>query len=187
MSFEDSVYNKNIGIFFIEGEFKNMEQNPLDKKSGQTPVEYPSHQDEVAIETKSSEAEARRSWETSFTDPSKHDDKKFCYIVTGLGDMGMENVVLEALIKHDKYDRAKEIRLADEPHRISEKEKISASIINQEHRETYGGWGLILDVPFDNVVAAYSEEAGTGFGGDFLNPHTPRERKKKYSNSRRDS
>ena len=105
----------------------------------------------------------RKSWETNFTSPAKHNDRKFCYVVHGLKDMGGRIHQRLFMARERVYDTSQDIDLLQYPERVSDKKVISTSIVDQDHRATWGNVGLILNVPYNNVIAAYREDVGTPF------------------------
>lgn len=108
----------------------------------------------------------RVSWKNDFTDPQKHNPHSFCYLVHGIQSALVRNIEFLAIYRElRKYDPTQDIDLLRDPQRISDKERISCSIIDQEHTETYGAAGLILAAPFENVLSMFSQEEGTGFSG----------------------
>lgn len=64
-------------------------------------------------------------------------------------------------MNNNGYDPRQEIDLLFEPERISEKKVISASIINQNHTAMWSDLFFILDVPWENFVSMYPEDAAT--------------------------
>lgn len=108
--------------------------------------------------------QARESWQTDLTDPRKHDPQDFRYVVHSLqGPGGRALQYLHLLDRPRMFDRTQAIDLFRRPERIAEKRVLSASVIDGEHQGTWGDVGYILDVPFDNVVAAYRRDTGTPF------------------------
>ena len=79
-----------------------------------------------------------------FTDPKRHDDKNFRYVV-----FGMMNAVAA---KGTAYTT-----ILQNPD-ILKTWMISTSIIDQNHRATYYPYGLILDVPAKNFLSASAKD-----------------------------
>jgi hypothetical protein len=97
---------------------------------------------------------ARRNWSSSiFTDPAKHDPKKYVYLIHSLNNS----------FHWDKPEKAfglpndeSELNLMLNPDFVSQLGFISATIISNEKPTTYGlGSGLILRVPIENIIATY--------------------------------
>lgn len=109
------------------------------------------------------ESEIKKSWENSFTNPNNHDDDKYCYMVHGL--IGLDARIKQKIFLSDiqTSDNSQDIDLLQYPEKVSEKKVISASIVDQNHRTTWGHVGLILDVPYKNIMAAYKEDVSTPF------------------------
>lgn len=109
------------------------------------------------------------SWNTGFTDPAAHDETRFKYLVHGLqGKAGEIVQILHAIdrMKRGEGDLLQMIDLLEQPYRIGNKKIISASVIDQDHRITFGNGGLILKTPFENILDAAPQDIGT----DFVNP-----------------
>lgn len=112
--------------------------------------------------------EAKASWQSDFTDPKDHHDDRFCYLVTGIMT-GADSTLKQLLyLKSDLYEPERSIDLFEEPLEILKKELISSTIVDQDHRGTFGSCGLILVTPYENVIAAYSEDAGSHFDWEKL-------------------
>lgn len=107
-------------------------------------------------------------WETSLTEPDKHNDQKFCYLVHAVKDKNsganaiQQRHILEDMIR-DPSIKFNSIDLLKEPHRISEKSVISSSLIDENHCETWTAGGYILRAPLDNILKTASEDIGTNF------------------------
>lgn len=67
------------------------------------------------------------------------------------------------LIQHGKYNKEHDVDLLRQPLRISEKKLISCSIIDHDHRATFGEAGFILTAPFENVLAMTPTDGGTNY------------------------
>lgn len=110
------------------------------------------------------------SWENGFTDPAKHDDGRFRYLVHGIQgqatDINQKLFLIKMQREGDAEDLGEVIDLLMQSHRIGDRKIISASVIDQDHRETFGNAGLVLRTPAKNVLDAFPEDAGT----DFANP-----------------
>lgn len=121
------------------------------------------NKDRGLIVGRKTEAEDRMSWESDFTNPENHDDQQYCYLIHGtqIGGAAAQKSLL--FLQSGDYDSESHVDLFEEPQRIAEKKMISASIINQTCRGTWGGCGFILNAPYENAIAAYREDAGTQF------------------------
>lgn len=58
-------------------------------------------------------------------------------------------------------------RLLSNPKSIQETFALSTSLINKEHRTTYGTYGFILSVPHENILAMKSSDMGTPLSKNF--------------------
>lgn len=107
------------------------------------------------------------SWRNGFTDPLSHRDDHFRYVVYGFQGRAADVVQKMALIHEVKNGQAgvdiEHIDLLEQPRRISERTLISGSVIDQDHRQTFGETGLILSAPRENILDAFSEDAGTNY------------------------
>jgi hypothetical protein len=107
------------------------------------------------------------SWANGFTDPREHNDGSFRYLVHGLQDQASDTIQTLALIGQMRRGQAgdigEKIDLLMEPHKVGDKKIVSASVIDQNHRVTFGDAGLILKTPPENVLDAFPEDAGTDF------------------------
>jgi hypothetical protein len=112
----------------------------------------------------------KASWEQGFTDPRRHADGNFRYLVHALNDSGSDLVqkisALQQLKEGTAEELGEDIDLLHEPHRIAERPIISASVIDQHHRGTFDNSGLLLSTLVENVIDSHSGDAGT----DFMNP-----------------
>ncbi len=97
---------------------------------------------EVLPEKKSVE-EIRRAWVNELTDPKRHDPNNYCYLVHGIMFPDPNQVSVKA------------------PEALHELPKLSASVITQDKADTFGAFGLILDVPTDNLVACHHNDFGS--------------------------
>ncbi len=91
----------------------------------------------------------RDTWsDYHFTDPRKHQDSSFRYIVHALKPPW-----------DDVDSRQPALRILGDPTNILRSwTAISCSVINQHHRATYRDFGLILRVPSFNVLTTYGED-----------------------------
>jgi len=105
------------------------------------------------------------SWETSMTEPGQHRDDSFRYVVHGVHNTNslprLDQKIFLIQYCRDCINKDNDIDLLEEPQRISEKPIISASLIDQAHRATWGNAGYILKVPFDNILKTAREDIGT--------------------------
>jgi hypothetical protein len=93
-----------------------------------------------------------------FSDPAKHAGNRFRYIVHALQDPS-EDVENEVQVND----------LLQNPTGILQRRvAISCSVIDQDHRQTYRNYGLVLSVPKENILTThpkdqyFSNAAGTG-------------------------
>lgn len=106
-------------------------------------------------------------WEATITDPNKHNDAQFRYIVHAVppsesSTRTSQNIFMCEFASDDLKSH-KKIDLLKNPERINEKKIISTSLIDQEHRETWTNGGFILKVPSDNILKAAPQDIGTAF------------------------
>ncbi len=118
---------------------------------------------ESPIYSSKPESEIKESWKNDFTNPNNHNNDKYCYIVHGL--IGPEARIKQKIFLSDikTSDNSQDIDLLQYPEKVSERKILSASIIDQNHKTTWGSAGLILDVSYENVIAAYREDVSTPF------------------------
>jgi hypothetical protein len=108
-------------------------------------------------------------WDQSFSDPRKHDPKAFRYLVHGLQDVYSRILQLQALFTlKGKFDSTQHVDLSETPGLVRQRKVISASVIDQNHLSTFGGAGLILSCPVENVIDLSHQDLGT----NFANPDT---------------
>jgi hypothetical protein len=115
------------------------------------------------VESVANVEERYSSWKTGFTDPSAH-DINYTYLVHGLASpmqRGIQAIALHQL--GADITKMHDIDLEREPLRIAEKSIISSSVIDRRHRSTWGDAGLILQVPPENIIGIYPQDAGTPF------------------------
>lgn len=112
------------------------------------------------------------------SNPEEHDPKKFRYLVHAfnlLSTISQPLIAISAKLsgayKVDKRedDQQQAINLFDQPERLDERVSLSMSLIDQEHTETWGEGGIIVEAPQENIVIT----AATDFGShnsskDFL-------------------
>mgnify|MGYP003395358836 FL=1 len=107
------------------------------------------------------------SWTDSFSDPARHDDEHFRYLVHGFqgdgGDIVQKLSVIDEMRKGRALNMGEEIDLLLHPHRIGDRKIISSSVIDQDHRTTFGNAGLILKTPAQNVLDTSPDDMGTDF------------------------
>lgn len=104
------------------------------------------------------------SWRQDFSDPTVHDMMNFTYLVHGLADNVQRSLQALALIDIGAdVKKAPQIDLERDPLRVAEKPILSTSVIDWEHRSTWGDAGLILRVPPENIVNIHPSDAGTPF------------------------
>jgi hypothetical protein len=112
-----------------------------------------------------------QDWQTvRYTDPrSFHAPNRtnppFLFLVVGvfdpkLRDMQHDLTAQEAAQKNIVVKPSKAIDLLETPERIADKPVISASLIDQDHVETWGYSGFILAASDGNVIAASTSDLG---------------------------
>lgn len=107
-------------------------------------------------------------WETSLTDPAKHRDTSFRYVIhavepeTSIGSTVQSIFILQEM-QRDPSIRWNKIDLLQTPEKIVEKAVISTSLIDSEHRVTWRAGGYILRVPLENILKTCREDCGTQF------------------------
>lgn len=101
------------------------------------------------------------------TDPTKHNPQEFRYLVHGLNVSSptmMMGFVLENQLKghlvldKDKGDQS--INLYMNPEKLVERVSLSMSLIDQDHKGTWGDAGLIVEVPEPNIVITSTSDVG---------------------------
>lgn len=105
----------------------------------------------------------KTSWKTTFTDPCKHNPKKFCYHVHALSSPIARIHQLMFLAHQKSSDNANSINLDEEPHRLGDRKIISTSVINESHMGTFASQGIILSSPFKNIKKIGASDLGTNF------------------------
>ena len=116
--------------------------------------------------------EQKQTWGGG-TNPSQHDEKKFRYLIHAFNplaksSMGLLNT-LAALSKiqrgegpHiDKAHGDQAINLYEQPERLSERVSLSMSLIDQDHRGTWGDAGIIVEAPSENIVITSPQDVGS--------------------------
>ena len=89
------------------------------------------------------------------TNPRSHDPDNFCYIVHAVNP---HSALSGNYMGGEESDPMQDIDLLRTPHLISRKKKISASIVSDEHMETFGKVFFILDVPWGNILDMAPED-----------------------------
>ena len=146
---------------------------PIEPTTPTPPISNEEHEDiyedniALIVGTKNFE-EAKKSWQTDLKNPEHHNDQEYCYLITGIMSGGASAQKQLLFSESGIYDPELHIDLLEEPSRIAEKQVISASIIDHEHRGTFGSCGIVLSAPYENAVAAYCEDAGTHSDWDKL-------------------
>lgn len=79
----------------------------------------------------------------------------------GLPDAMRKIMYHMELATRGSYNAEHNIDLATQPWRVSEKTVLSASIITENSRGTYGDLGLILKAPFGNIIDMNTSDLGT--------------------------
>ncbi len=106
------------------------------------------------------EDDIKKSWSGSFTSPKAHDENNFCYLVYAYNRFVQPRLKVIAR----KYGEKLELNYVDllkHPELIITRPTISASVINQDHTDTFANVGYILKTPTDNILAVSPEDMGT--------------------------
>lgn len=119
------------------------------------------------VKTAKTPEQRYESWCSGFTNPSDHNNERYRYLIHGLASPIGRSIQQIAMIEHNLGDRhANPINLEEEPEKINEKIRISASVIDEKRRSTWGDVGLILSTPPENIRGIYSADAGTPWYDD---------------------
>ena len=101
------------------------------------------------------------------TDPKEHNPKKFRYLVHAFNPFATHSQPLVAIsaeisgtYKVDKSQGDQSINLFDQPEKLGERVSLSMSLIDQEHTDTWGGGGIIVEAPEENIVITSPPDAG---------------------------
>lgn len=105
----------------------------------------------------------RTQWEQGFSAPQQYGQDQFRLLVHGIQSQVTRAIQYIALIEKSGFDNDHHVDLLQSPQLIGSKKLISCSIIDQDHRGTFGDAGFILRAPFDNVMAMSPEDLGTNF------------------------
>lgn len=105
----------------------------------------------------------RMQWEQEFNSPQSYKKDKFRFLVHGIQGRGARIIQHMTLLEKRAFDSDHHVDLLQSPQLIGSKKLISCSIIDQNHRGTFGEAGFILRAPFDNVMAMSPEDLGTNF------------------------
>ncbi len=102
------------------------------------------------------------------SDPKEHDPKKFRYLVHAFNPLATATQRLAAIsseisgaYKVDKSQGDQSINLFDQPDRLGERVSLSMSLIDQEHTETWGEGGIIVEAPESNIIITSSADTGS--------------------------
>ncbi len=88
---------------------------------------------------------------SDLTDPKSHNPDNFCYIVHAVNPVS-QILLMGVIHQAGEFDHRQNIDLLRNPYLISAKKKISASVVSDEHMETFGEVFFILDVPWSNIL-----------------------------------
>ncbi len=107
-------------------------------------------------------------WNNGFSNPKMVMAQEYRYLVHGVGNQARRTIqktfLLESTRKEGlELDNNQDIDLLRNPEKISDKKIISTSIIDQDHRATYGDVGFILRAPAGNVLKISAKDNGTFF------------------------
>ncbi len=115
------------------------------------------------------ELEMNKIWTGLTTNPKRHKEYDFRYIVHAIQPeslrVGRDVAVMKLLSEGDvnEVDSGRWVDLLNNPSDINKKPLISASYIDQSHQETWGSVGFILEVPAENILGTYPQDVGTPF------------------------
>ena len=105
------------------------------------------------------------AWKNITTDPREHNPNYFKYIVHSIQSesLRLHRDILEIQLKLNGLDvdenrRTDLLRNSDD---IAKKAVISTSLIDQNHRGTWGNVGFILDVPAENILSVSNQDMGS--------------------------
>lgn len=115
----------------------------------------PSTSEETPAVT-SSEREPQPRWGET-TDPREHDPKRFRYLVHAFNSASLGMNVQAQVYGHSARQA---VNLVNEPLRVAERVSVSMSLIDQDHTQTWGSGGLILDAPPETIMVASPKDAG---------------------------
>lgn len=151
---------------------KLFESNP------RTNIQIPErlHQEVMAREQRLQEAKKRelalqeqynpnelQEWTTS--DPSHHNPENFRYIIHAITDEARSAQLaitrLGMMIDGEDMEKIQKVSAFDDPETFLKRRFISASVIDQIHRGTWGNAGVILEVPQGNIVQAANQDTGS--------------------------
>ena len=116
------------------------------------------------------------------TDPSRHDEKNFRYLVHAFHPLAKAFMVVHnaqavrSKMEHGEgheIDRAhgdQSIDLYEEPERVAERISLSMSLIDQDHPATWGGnAGIIVEAPEQNIIITSPQDVGCiNFDPEFI-------------------
>lgn len=102
------------------------------------------------------------------TDPNKHQEGNFRYTVYGINlsakfammDEGLK-MAESGLATQDEITK-QATNLLVRPEMVASRVGVSMSIIDQDHRGTWGDVGLIIGVPVENMIATSTSDLGSG-------------------------
>lgn len=102
------------------------------------------------------------------TDPGKHQENNFRYLVHGFNFHQRLNATLLGIefqergmaTAQDVSNQATDLFLY--PERLAQRVSVSISLIDQDHRGTWGSLGLIVEAPNSNVVLTSTSDMGAG-------------------------
>ncbi len=103
----------------------------------------------------------RPSWNPShFTDPTKHNNAKFRYIVTSPSSHSDTPESYQSQAEQAVIRRKMMPNLELDPRKLSERHTISASVISNEYPYTFADSGVILRVPEENIYFTSITDVG---------------------------
>lgn len=102
-------------------------------------------------------------WTTS--DPSRHNPENFRYIIHAVTDearsMQLAIARLGMMREGEAIEEIQRGNVFDDPETFVKRHFISASVIDQVHRGTWGNVGVILEVPQGNIIQAANQDIGS--------------------------
>lgn len=117
--------------------------------------------------------EKENKW-TNFrtTNPEKHDENEFIYLVHMIQNPAMGGFLRDIIRINEGGSLSDKINLCKNPNKINEMETISCSLIGKgstpngipfEQLDTWANVGLILKVPYENILRCGTSDLGANF------------------------
>ncbi|MCL4353690.1 hypothetical protein M1615_04510 [Patescibacteria group bacterium] len=117
------------------------------------------------IEPNQIEADIRHEAWGGITDPREHQDNRFRYLVYAFNPSAAidQRIVSVAVAQAGLETRQKDslVDLLKNPEGIAQRDSLSLSLIDENHRATWGSFGLIVEVPKPNVILVSASDIGS--------------------------